>query len=66
MSRSTAEHTGVPNLNSGTKMSKPWFKTESDTLTLKSVPSPRWETKTEDDDVGSYRYEMAAKAGEKD
>jgi hypothetical protein len=64
MSRSSAEPSGAPHSNATSrKTSKPWINTvDSDTITLKSVPSTRWETKHERDDVESYREEVVGKA----
>ena len=63
MGRSSAERSGAPHSNASRKMSKPWIKTvDSDTITLNSVPSTRWETKHERDDVESYREEIMGKA----
>jgi hypothetical protein len=62
MSRSSAERSGPPHSNASRKLSKSWIKTvDSDTITLKSVPSTRWETKHERDDVESYREEIMGK-----
>lgn len=64
MNRSAAERSGAPHSSfGGKKMSTPWIKTaDSDTITLKSVPSTRWETRNEREEIESYREEIMGKS----